>query len=1748
MYLDANDCLDSCELVMPEPPTFSCDSRAVASVSCNGTSTGMVEVFPIGGTPPYSYRWNTGSTEPRLENMPAGTYMVEVTDANDCVCSSQVTINEPPALVPTCTPNDTLNCFGDTNGVLNATAVGGTPPYTYIWSNGQMGGTATGLSAGDYTVTVRDALGCENTCNVSVIQPEPLMLTCVDDMLDCHGASDGQVEVIPEGGNPPYDISWSSGGTGLIESGLPAGEYIATVTDSKGCMAVCTAEVSQPLMISIDLERDSVCLDFKQTITSKVNGGLPPYTYAWQLLDAGETKAEMADLENADQPELTFNSFDLGPGTVLLGLQIEDSRGCFAFAEVDFEIRCCFDLAIRKTVDRANDYNPGDTVEFDIEVMNQGEVDAYEVTVVDSGQMELVLDASLNTFEMTGNQTDWVEVFGPLHETRIDHIPAGQSHFLKVFMVIDEGFTGFQLRNFTEITFYTNGIKDLPMDEDDLSPRVEAQERNDDAEDDSTGGQDNPLDEDKRDFEDVFLCAKEPFACNDLVQVSLDENGEAVISPDDLAEGLLSPAFIQISIKDEDDNELGTTLDCSHIGQLLEYSITNSCDGTTCWGNLRVEDKMPPIVICARPDTFYCHESPTPLRRDSVRDNCLLYNEEVLSDEMIKWPCDSAFSGKRTILTRYVDQYGNASDTCLKEIFFKRYTPQDIIFPNDTIIPCESFVGADPVILGQPHVNGTPVYPMDASCSVGLKFKDDTLQSCGATFKIIRKWTAIDWCPVNGQNIRYHTQVIKTIDDDAPVLYCPGTDAVVDTFPADANCQGTFILPEPKRLLPGQPILDSSHVYVISECSDFTYEVRHVPAEDPSDCTPADVIPSSDQIRVLSNGRVEAFDLPFGCNWFYYTITDACGNETECTFDIFVADQTPPVAVCDRHTVVSLTADGTAELRATSLDNGSLDNCDIDTMLARRMDGNPCGGTIELSDRVVFCCEDLDDTVMVEFVVFDEAGNSNSCMVEVVVQNKTAPILVNCAPDITLDCKEDFLDLRLTGRASFQGPCPIEVTYSDMDLRDDCGIGEVRRTWTATYLDKRASTTCVQVITLVDDNPITYDSISWPADYVEVSDTCMLSPDPAITGSPSVNEFGCSDILMTYDDQILVREAGSCQKVLRTWTVVDWCTFDINTKAGQWEYEQTIVIKNDTPPDVICADTTVYITSDECTMDFEITAQGSDDCTPDGKLQWRIDLDLMANGSIDESYPGQTMVAELPLGQHRVTYTVIDGCDNSSTCSELWTVEDGKAPSPVCKSGLVTVVMPSTGNVVIWSSDLEDGSFDNCTEYKDLLFSFSSTIGDSSMVLTCDDIENGVVDTLEIELWVTDRAGNQDFCLTQVIIQDNQGDVCPDIGTISIGGQIKTQALIPVQNATVNFQGLAQGQDLETYSDDQGSYSFDDPGFKNGLLFPEKNDDPLAGVSTKDLLLIQYHLLGKRPFDSAYDFIAGDVDNNQRLSVGDLLALRKLILGIHSDFPNGQQSWRFHLGDESLDINNPFELVETIVVEDESRSDYDFDAIKIGDLDGSYEGIGGLGTRSNLPMVLNVRPVNDGLEVLSTEGLMLSGLQMEIAVPEDARLIQGYLDINETEWVQSAEQLRVSWSRPEALEIEEGVVLFTLETTSEQVTLSNDFSHEAYDLDLSTYDLSLEPLQSNGFTLYQNIPNPFDHSTIIPFSLKAPGEAVLSVFNAEGRLIYEIKGYYGRGDHEVFLSSQTLNATGIMYYRLESGDQSEIRKMIRLRG
>jgi hypothetical protein len=140
------------------------------------------------------------------------------------------------------------------------------------------------------------------------------------------------------------------------------------------------------------------------------------------------------------------------------------------------------------------------------------------------------------------------------------------------------------------------------------------------------------------------------------------------------------------------------------------------------------------------------------------------------------------------------------------------------------------------------------------------------------------------------------------------------------------------------------------------------------------------------------------------------------------------------------------------------------------------------------------------------------------------------------------------------------------------------------------------------------------------------------------------------------------------------------------------------------------------------------------------------------------------------VGQYEVIYEVTDNCGNTSYEAITIEVEDCKKPTPICKNGLIAEIM-QTQMIEVWASQLNDGSFDNCGP---VTFSFSPDVNDDSVIYTCDDLGQNAV-----ELWVTDIYGNQDFCNTYVIVQNNMG-FCGGVPVV-IAGEIATEQEAPVE-------------------------------------------------------------------------------------------------------------------------------------------------------------------------------------------------------------------------------------------------------------------------------------------------------------------------------------------------------------------------------
>jgi gliding motility-associated-like protein len=275
---DANGCTQTQLATITEPAVLF-DSVSVVPVGC--FATGSATAWTSGGTGPYTYLWQDFSTSSTDNNLTAGTYTVQITDANGCTYVDTAVITSVNPIVSTQTVNN-ITCFGAGNGSATVTPSGGTAPYTYFWSpSGGNNATATGLSSGTYTCTITDANGCTGTATVTVIEPSLLTSTSSSSNVSCNGGADGTGTVTPAGGTPGYTYAWAPSGSGSTAQGLTAGSYTITVSDANGCVTTQTITITQPTVLNVNMVGDSACVGSVSTISATGSGGSAPYTYAW---------------------------------------------------------------------------------------------------------------------------------------------------------------------------------------------------------------------------------------------------------------------------------------------------------------------------------------------------------------------------------------------------------------------------------------------------------------------------------------------------------------------------------------------------------------------------------------------------------------------------------------------------------------------------------------------------------------------------------------------------------------------------------------------------------------------------------------------------------------------------------------------------------------------------------------------------------------------------------------------------------------------------------------------------------------------------------------------------------------------------------------------------------------------------------------------------------------------------------------------------------------------------------------------------------------------------------------------------------------------------------------------------------------------------------------------------------------------------------------------------------------------------
>ncbi|MBL4577516.1 MAG: T9SS type A sorting domain-containing protein, partial [Flavobacteriales bacterium] len=285
------------------------------NITCNGASNGSVTVTITGGGAPYTYSWNdpAGQTTATATALAPGTYSVTAMDTAGCVTTSTIVITEPAAIG--LTPSWTNALCGNPDGVATVNVNGGTPSYSYIWSDafGQTNASATGLPAGTYTVTVTDANGCTSDTSVTIFNTGGPTINTTSSNVSCNGGANGEAAATISNGIGPFTYAWDdvNAQTNQTATGLPAGTYNVTVTDVNGCSATSFITVNQPTAVAgTSSSTNATCGGFDGTATVVASGGTTPYSYLW------------------DDPSAQTTPTCTGLGAGTYSSTITDANGC----------------------------------------------------------------------------------------------------------------------------------------------------------------------------------------------------------------------------------------------------------------------------------------------------------------------------------------------------------------------------------------------------------------------------------------------------------------------------------------------------------------------------------------------------------------------------------------------------------------------------------------------------------------------------------------------------------------------------------------------------------------------------------------------------------------------------------------------------------------------------------------------------------------------------------------------------------------------------------------------------------------------------------------------------------------------------------------------------------------------------------------------------------------------------------------------------------------------------------------------------------------------------------------------------------------------------------------------------------------------------------------------------------------------------------------------------------------------------
>lgn len=283
---DNNNCTTSQSINIGVEGTINANITQTHLISCNAGTDGSLEINSSNGANPIIYQWSNSATGPILYNLGSGTYAVTINDGWGCAGFATIFLTEPSAIIANETITN-ISCFGLTNGAINLTVSGGTPPYNYIWNTGELTPNLNNLSAGNYSLSVIDNHGCIQNEIYSLSQPDALKFENQISDITCFGENNGSIVLSASGGTTPYHFSiYKDGftGSGSDFYGLSAGYYNLVIVDRNYCSDSTSVAISEPAPLSASYSSSNpTCIgNTDGYVAIEVNGGTAPYLFGWE--------------------------------------------------------------------------------------------------------------------------------------------------------------------------------------------------------------------------------------------------------------------------------------------------------------------------------------------------------------------------------------------------------------------------------------------------------------------------------------------------------------------------------------------------------------------------------------------------------------------------------------------------------------------------------------------------------------------------------------------------------------------------------------------------------------------------------------------------------------------------------------------------------------------------------------------------------------------------------------------------------------------------------------------------------------------------------------------------------------------------------------------------------------------------------------------------------------------------------------------------------------------------------------------------------------------------------------------------------------------------------------------------------------------------------------------------------------------------------------------------------------------------